>query len=698
MKAWWYNLSLHHKLQIPIQLALLLLLVLAQLWVMGEFENKLLKDATQRAVSSATQSFLGLNSMMLNGNISQAQARSTFFRKMAGQDGVRDFHLVRGQSVIEQFGRGMAEEQALDVLDRSALSSNRIQTQWLRDGKPALRVVVPFAAQRDFHGTNCLQCHHVPEGVVNGAVSLTISLQREYAELGKVRATLSIGQVLLQVLLFFLVDLLIRKAIVSVVNLEKTMLAIQADDDLGKRATVESGDEVGHIAEVFNDFLQHIGELRLQLADKVAVLEKYHGRTEEEQRIGSFIMARMMQMSAQLDAQVQRYIRPVAHLNGDILIAAKNPGGALHILLADAIGHGLSAAINVLPLCQTFYDLTEKGFSIGYIAAELNRIVNKFMPKDRFVSAALVSIHQQSRVIEVWNGGIPALLLFNRAGQVLHRWNSSHFPLGIASDENFSARFESFRYAADCQLCLFSDGLLEAGSPQGTIFGEARLLELFGATEYTGRLQALIAAIDGHLGGSPAHDDISLALVNIGYEAEPDKTLCEIHPARIGFAAGNWRIAFSLSAAELKYLDAVPLVTQVIFKIDTVRNHHNDLYLILSELFNNALDHGLLRLDSAIKLETDGFERYLELRDERLQGLQNGKIDIEITPLVIKNKPAVRLRVADSGDGFDHTQYQSIPGDLLTPHGRGIALVRNFAYRLEYSERGNEVVATYVCA
>lgn len=698
MKAWWYNLSLHHKLQIPIQLALLLLLILAQLWVTGEFESKLLENAKQRAVSSATQSFLGLNSMMLNGNISQEQARSTFIKKMAGQDGVEDFHLVRGQPVIEQFGRGMAEEQAPDALDRNALSSNLIQTQWLRDGKPALRVVVPFTAQHDFHGTDCLHCHHVQEGSVNGAVSLTVSLQREYAELGKVHITLSVGQVLLQVVLFFLIDLLIRKAIISVVNLEKTMLSIQADNDLDKRATVESGDEVGHIAEVFNDFLQHIGELRLQLASKVAVLEKYHERTEEEQRIGSFIMARMMQMSTQLDAQVQRYIRPVEHLNGDILIAAKNPGGALHILLADAIGHGLSAAVNVLPLCQTFYDLTEKGFSIGYIAEELNRIVNKFMPKDRFVSAALVSIHQPSRVIEIWNGGIPALLLFNRAGQVLHRWNSRHFPLGIAADENFSARFESFRYEADCQLCLFSDGLLEASSPQGVIFGEARLLELFGATEYAERLQTLIAAIDRHLGGCPAHDDISLALVNIGYEAEPDKTLCEIHPAKIEYADGDWRIALSLSAAELKYLDAVPLVTQVIFKIDTIGDHHDNLYLILSELFNNALDHGLLQLDSALKLEPDGFDRYLELREARLQGLQNGKIDIEITPLVVKNKPAVKLRVADSGEGFDHAQYQSIPEASLNPHGRGIALVRNFAYRLEYSERGNEVVATYVCA
>lgn len=700
MKAWWHDLSLHNKLQIPIQLVLLLMLTFAQVWVVGRFEKKMFEDAEQRAVSSATQSFLGLNAMMLNGIISQAQARITYFKKMAGQDGVNDFHLVRGLPVQDQYGAGLPEEQARDELDRNALISNTVQMQNITKGKPALRVVVPFAARSDFHGTDCLQCHYVREGAVNGAVSLTISLEREYAELGKVRILLSAGQVLLQVSLFFLIGFLIRKAIASVVKLEKTMLSIKADGDLNKYAEVESGDEAGHIAQVFNDFLRYIGELKQQLADKVAVLEKYHDRTDEEQRVGSFIMARMTQMPEQLEAQVCRHMRPVEHLSGDILIAAKSPGGEVHILLADAIGHGLTAAVNVLPLCQTFYDLTEKGFSIGQIATDLNAMVSHFMPADRFVSAALVSIHRTTRVIEVWNGGVPALLLINRTGQQLHRWSSANLPLGIVSGADFSARLESFQYQEDCQLCLFSDGLLEASSPRGEAFGEMRVLELLGKAGYEDRMQALIFGIDGHLEGLPAHDDISLALVNIGYEVEPEKLTCQINPVKTRQTSGDWHIAISLGAAELKYLDVVPLVTQIIAKIDATREHHSALFMILSELFNNALDHGLLQLNSALKLGPDGFDKFLELRDERLRALQNGQIDIDIRPLEIDNKQAVQIRVVDSGNGFDYVTRMSAsmgrPEEI--PYGRGISLVKSVVFKLEYSERGNEVIASYICA
>jgi serine phosphatase RsbU (regulator of sigma subunit)/anti-sigma regulatory factor (Ser/Thr protein kinase) len=701
MKVWWHHLSLHNKLQIPIQLVLLLVLLLAQIWVDREFERKLFEDAEQRAIGSATQSFLSLNAMMLNGNINQSKARLTYLKKMAGQDGVKDFHPVRGKTVQDQFGSGLPEEQPRDELDHSALATNRVQMQRSFIGGPTLRVVVPFAAHHDFHGTNCLECHfNVRENTALGAISLTVSLEREYAELGKVRTLLSVGQVLLQISLFFLIGLLIRKVLRSVVKLERTMLAIQADDDLTKRAEIESGDEVGHIAQVFNDFLAHIAELKRQLADKVMVLEKYHDRAEEEQRVGGFIMSQMTRMPALPDVPVHRLMRPVEHLSGDILIAARSPGGAVHILLADAIGHGLSAAVNVLPLCQTFYDLTEKGFSIGQIADDLNRLVNNFLPTDRFVSAALVSINKPNRVVEVWNGGIPLLLLFGRSGQVLQCWESNHLPLGIASGAEFSAKSEFFQYSEDCQLCLFSDGLPEAMSADGLVFGETRWIELLSRTEYGQRWDTLVSVIEKHLGGQPAHDDITLALVDIAYAVEPEKISAQIKPVRTEESGGDWRIAITLGAAELKYLDAVPLVTQIIAKMAVTREHHSALFMILSELFNNALDHGLLRLDSTLKRGLSGFDRYLESRDARLHALHSGKIEIEITPLEIEHKPAVKIRVTDSGEGFDYEALESAEAKQPDgrPYGRGIALVKSVAYKLEYSERGNEVSASYICA
>ena len=261
--------------------------------------------------------------------------------------------------------------------------------------------------------------------------------------------------------------------------------------------------------------LKKVVKLQQYFLSIILKLEVYRDRIDEEQRVGNFIMSQMTDMPEQLDASIQRYLKPADHLSGDILIASVTPDNIVHILLADAVGHGLTAAINVLPLCQTFYDMTHKGFAIERIATDLNEMIHRFMPVDRFVAAALISIDRDRQLIEVWNGGIPAPLLFGRNGKLLHSWNSQHLPLGLASGTEFSSTPETFHYQDHCQLCLYSDGLTEATSADGRHFGHQRIVELFGKTLHPARFDTLIEALGLHLLGHPAHDDISLAVVNI---------------------------------------------------------------------------------------------------------------------------------------------------------------------------------------
>ena len=114
--------------------------------------------------------------------------------------------------------------------------------------------------------------------------------------------------------------------------------------------------------------LDRVVHLQQMFLEKILVLEEFHDRIEEEQRIGSYIMGHITKVYGTLDAQIRHLIRPAEHLSGDMLLAARTPDDELHILLADAVGHGLVAAVNVLPLSQAFYEMTEKGFRIAQIA------------------------------------------------------------------------------------------------------------------------------------------------------------------------------------------------------------------------------------------------------------------------------------------------------------------------------------------
>jgi methyl-accepting chemotaxis protein len=273
MNAWWHGLSLRNKLQIPTQVALLVVLTIAQTWVMKQFEEKMFHNAAQSAQASAMQSFLALNGMMLNGSISDTETRATFLKKLSGQDGVLEFHVVRSKAISDAYGAGLPEENASDALDQAAISSGAVQQQ-IRDGDThSMRVVVPIPAKQNFHGTNCLQCHVVPEGTVTGVFSLTVNLAQETQELNKLNAMLWAGQFGLQVLLFFLIGGLIRNVTAPAHELEQTILFIKANGDLSKRAPVISGDEIGRISGAFNALLENFQQIVRQVhahADEVS--------------------------------------------------------------------------------------------------------------------------------------------------------------------------------------------------------------------------------------------------------------------------------------------------------------------------------------------------------------------------------------------------------------------------------------------
>jgi methyl-accepting chemotaxis protein len=261
MNSWWYNLAMRNKLQIPTQLALLVVLTFAQVWVMKQFEQKMFHSAAQSAQSSAMQSFLTLNSMMLNGSITDTANRATFLKKMSSQDDVVDFHLVRTKAINDAFGAGLPEENVSDALDQMAISTNKMQTEIQNDGNYSIRVVVPLPAGANFHGTNCMQCHVVPENTVTGAVSLTVNLATEVAALHRLNLMLWGGQIALQVFLFFLIGWLIRNVTDPAHELEKTMLVIKSSGDLSKRAPIYSGDEIGRIAGVFNALVENFQQI-----------------------------------------------------------------------------------------------------------------------------------------------------------------------------------------------------------------------------------------------------------------------------------------------------------------------------------------------------------------------------------------------------------------------------------------------------
>jgi diguanylate cyclase (GGDEF)-like protein/PAS domain S-box-containing protein len=262
----WNSLGVQEKLHILIQGTLIILFFISVEWVINRFEAQVTASVKARAVETADGLINGMNMLMLTGTISNPDNRQLLLKKMSQSSGVRELRIIRAKQVSDQFGPGLAEEQAVDDVDREVIASGKTAFRKMKseNGAAMLRVVVPFIAQENFRGTNCLSCHHVKAGSVNGAASVVIDLTEEEGNIAEIKQLLWLGQLAIQVLLSIIISLFVRILIVKnianpVKKLQTAMAEIQHDEDLSKRVEIdENNADIGEMANTFNSLLESL--------------------------------------------------------------------------------------------------------------------------------------------------------------------------------------------------------------------------------------------------------------------------------------------------------------------------------------------------------------------------------------------------------------------------------------------------------
>jgi CheY-like chemotaxis protein len=439
-------------------------------------------------------------------------------------------------------------------------------------------------------------------------------------------------------------------------------------------------------------------EMQDALIQQTRELLEWRNESEEQARLGHHVMSRIVDAEGLNDPLLRWFNIPTTTFSGDLLCAARGPDGVLYLMLADATGHGLAAALSALPLTQVFYGMVAKGFPLPSIAQELNRKLKAIMPSDRFVAAILAAIDIDHRTLEIWNGGLPDALFVTEAGELQKRWLSRHPPLGVMPQDYFSADTETHHFLEAGELVICSDGLVELDTGSGNMLDIAAIEALLTAGPAAECHDRIRQYVDKHLQGEPGHDDISCMVVDVPLE-EVKALPITAHVHAPQGPVSEWRLELSWGAQELRDIDVVPAVLNLTNQIRALKPHQGVLFLVLSELYNNALDHGLLGLDSSRKDAEGGFEDFLAQRSARLTSLSSGRIDIALHLHMENVDPVLDITLADSGPGFDFENYLAKKAAAHDSgqeyHGRGIALVRQLSMDLAYSGTGNRVWVRY---
>lgn len=497
------------------------------------------------------------------------------------------------------------------------------------------------------------------------------------------------------------------KALASNVFVPVLMISTYLNDEQISTCVEAGADDI-----VFRPFSLAIFRSKIYAMFRIASLySKLYTLTAERQNdeeLAEQLFSTVVEKGNVAQEHINIFKRSAETFSGDVQLTALCPNGDINVLLGDFTGHGLSSAIGAIPLADTFRAMTDKGYSPIEIIKQINRKMHQLLPTHMFLAMTMVSLSINEQIAYIWNAGMEDSFVFDsKTGELRQRIGSFHPPLGISANLLLDIRPEVIPLTKDDRIILYSDGIVEARNIQGDFFGEKRFIEAtkqgFVDNDVKGHI---IAALEVFCEDLPQDDDISLVDINcdvsvyqtlsLPSESEKEAILNSGYESE---QAGSWSWQMALTGEKLATVNPIPIIINQITEMEGPGDQWHGLYTVLTELYVNALDHGVLDLDSSLKSSPEGFAQYFQEKEQRLADLGKGYIKIKLEYTATDQGGTLDIMMIDSGTGFEFTPWIEEHDDIeLVKNdfsGRGIKLVTELCQKLSYHEDGSAVKAIY---
>lgn len=425
--------------------------------------------------------------------------------------------------------------------------------------------------------------------------------------------------------------------------------------------------------------------------DQTSQLMSYRQNLEIERELAAKLYNAVVESNLLRTEAVKFSMSPLTLFNGDLLLVEKTPDNHLYLLLGDFTGHGLSASVGAMPVAEAFYGMARKGFALSDIVQEINLKLYNMLPVNMFLAATAVALYPDSKTLSLIACGLPEHFIVNDLDGSYQTIRAKNVPLGIL--EHVDLAIQNISVNGHHHLFFMTDGVFEAENPRGEEFGGERVLSAIKQNPREG-LAVLQASLIEHAQGSDQRDDISLVQLicdvdKIPWQAGP------VEQAEHQPAALHWKNSMEFGIDALRIVNPVPVMVNALMEIQGLKRHRQAIFLIISELFANALDHGVLKLDSAVKSTPEGFMHFYQLKEERLSSWSQGKIRLSLSHKPTAEGGRLIIKVRDSGDGFDWRMCRQGLEHNESFHSRGLKLVETLCSSLTYHGKGNRVTAVF---
>jgi len=211
-------------------------------------------------------------------------------------------------------------------------------------------------------------------------------------------------------------------------------------------------------------------------------LEEIEQQTRERERVEQELLVARRIQQASLPEQVPElggwqitpYYRPAREVGGDFYDFFELPNGHLGLVVGDATGKGVPAALVMSTTCGMLRAVALTVDSAGEVLERVNEALSARIPANMFVTCFYGVLDPESGRLVFANAGHD--LPYLRQGGGAEELSARGMPLGLMAGRSYEEK-EATLQAGDITL-FYSDGLVEAHNPQHEMFGFPRLRRL----------------------------------------------------------------------------------------------------------------------------------------------------------------------------------------------------------------------------
>ena len=287
---------------------------------------------------------------------------------------------------------------------------------------------------------------------------------------------------------------------------------------------IDSGSEIGEIAQAFSGMTQKLRESQKSLADQE--------RLQKEMQVAQEIQQTLLPMEfPHLDGyELSSYYEAAKEVGGDYYDFVEVDKDTLGIAVADVSGKGVPGSL-VMTMIRTALRTEARGIKdAAEVLSRVNAFVSGDIKKGMFVTVFYVIVDSRKRRVNYASAGHNPMILYRAATKKTYYLNPKGFPIGVQLPEKnlFKNYIESdtIKLNRDDILLIYTDGITEAMNSARELYGEERLLKVLrehgklSADEFVEKLKDDIYSFTE---GSPQYDDITLVALKEESSVEEDE-------------------------------------------------------------------------------------------------------------------------------------------------------------------------------